>query len=446
MAESSGLRTIGSAPFIQEEPTELKVLVYDEPFFLLEYGGFLREHKDVRLTVVDAGHAASSRAEPRRWIEEIAKMIEAEKPDVLFMWDTLYEHLQSKRMLGRLDANDGQELLDDDPMARAMAEHMKNGSGGALYAIPLDFESRVLYYNKDLFDRFGVAHPQEGIRWSDALALAERFPNDGNLCGFSIKDCYAAARALASAAPVLSPCGTGVSFDSVEWQGAFRRLFALLRSQAVYKPDEALLKEAMRKDDPFAEVLRTDRFLIGTAAMTVETAAYIRYGILEAETVLTGESVPRNWAVVPILESAIEPLQLVAVREGSKRRRAAAKLIKYCLSHSRSLTFIKSLHDTIPNAEALYRAPSGLVIDPDKKLPAELYTLLYNDVIDPVVDAVKQRAFDGRRSDPSDSAKGAGSVETHRRRPKLRRIPATQNERALPVHFFSLLRLIALSI
>ncbi|HMN61582.1 MAG TPA: sugar ABC transporter substrate-binding protein [Anaerolinea sp.] len=47
-------------------------------------------------------------------------------------------------------------------------------------AIPSGVDPWVMFYNKDLFDRYGVPYPQPGWTWSDFLALAQalRHPDD----------------------------------------------------------------------------------------------------------------------------------------------------------------------------------------------------------------------------------------------------------------------------
>jgi len=45
---------------------------------------------------------------------------------------------------------------------------------GELYGLPYSTQFNALYYNKDLFDRFGVPYPQDGMTWEDAALLAEK--------------------------------------------------------------------------------------------------------------------------------------------------------------------------------------------------------------------------------------------------------------------------------
>ncbi|MBE1445341.1 ABC transporter substrate-binding protein [Paenibacillus sp. OAS669] len=45
---------------------------------------------------------------------------------------------------------------------------------GGLYGLPVNGGGLVLYYNKDIFDKFGVPYPVDGMTWDDLLALSKK--------------------------------------------------------------------------------------------------------------------------------------------------------------------------------------------------------------------------------------------------------------------------------
>jgi multiple sugar transport system substrate-binding protein len=51
---------------------------------------------------------------------------------------------------------------------------VKQASGGKLYALPITTTNLVLYYNKTIFDKFGVSYPQDGMTWEDVIELAKK--------------------------------------------------------------------------------------------------------------------------------------------------------------------------------------------------------------------------------------------------------------------------------
>ena len=54
------------------------------------------------------------------------------------------------------------------------------GESDNLYAVPFSLNFLALFYNKDLFDRFGVSYPKEGMTWQDAIQLASKFARTEN--------------------------------------------------------------------------------------------------------------------------------------------------------------------------------------------------------------------------------------------------------------------------
>ncbi|MEF3311819.1 extracellular solute-binding protein [Paenibacillus sp. GYB004] len=45
---------------------------------------------------------------------------------------------------------------------------------GELYALPYAVNLNALYYNKDIFDKFGVAYPKDGMSWDEAIDLGAK--------------------------------------------------------------------------------------------------------------------------------------------------------------------------------------------------------------------------------------------------------------------------------
>lgn len=51
---------------------------------------------------------------------------------------------------------------------------MHKAASGQIVGLPLNLNVNALYYNKDLFDRFGVAYPKDGMTWDDAYEIAKK--------------------------------------------------------------------------------------------------------------------------------------------------------------------------------------------------------------------------------------------------------------------------------
>ncbi|MBE1440908.1 ABC transporter substrate-binding protein [Paenibacillus sp. OAS669] len=55
-----------------------------------------------------------------------------------------------------------------------LLDGMRAVAGGKLYGLPVNNMVMNLYYNKDIFDRFGVAYPKDGMTWDETLELAKK--------------------------------------------------------------------------------------------------------------------------------------------------------------------------------------------------------------------------------------------------------------------------------
>ncbi|MBI9103027.1 MAG: sugar ABC transporter substrate-binding protein [Spirochaetales bacterium] len=51
---------------------------------------------------------------------------------------------------------------------------------GSIYGLPETFSTVVLYYNKDLFDKAGLAYPSEDWTWADAVAAGKKINDPAN--------------------------------------------------------------------------------------------------------------------------------------------------------------------------------------------------------------------------------------------------------------------------
>lgn len=57
----------------------------------------------------------------------------------------------------------------------AMQTSLVYGESDHLFAIPFSLNFLATFYNKDLFDRFGVGYPKEGMTWDQVIGLSKSF-------------------------------------------------------------------------------------------------------------------------------------------------------------------------------------------------------------------------------------------------------------------------------
>ncbi|RKN83905.1 ABC transporter substrate-binding protein [Paenibacillus ginsengarvi] len=102
-------------------------------------------------------------------------------PDLMFI--TMLQ-IKAHRDLGTTENLDpyikksGMNLAQFDP--GAMQTSRAFGGGESVYAIPFSLNFLATFYNKDLFDRFGVSYPKEGMTWQDIIQLSAKFARNEN--------------------------------------------------------------------------------------------------------------------------------------------------------------------------------------------------------------------------------------------------------------------------
>jgi multiple sugar transport system substrate-binding protein len=58
----------------------------------------------------------------------------------------------------------------------------KNGANGEMFTIPIAMTSPATYYNKDIFDKFAVPYPTDGMTWEQTIELTKRLTRkDGEI-------------------------------------------------------------------------------------------------------------------------------------------------------------------------------------------------------------------------------------------------------------------------
>ncbi|RKN80636.1 extracellular solute-binding protein [Paenibacillus ginsengarvi] len=102
-------------------------------------------------------------------------------------------------------------------------DNVDAGQTGALYGLPVPpYFPSVLYYNKDLFDKFGVAYPKDGMSWNEVYDLVVKLTRvEGGkvIRGFST-NLIAQLRDNPFSLPILDPQKDGLA-DQTKWKTIF---------------------------------------------------------------------------------------------------------------------------------------------------------------------------------------------------------------------------------
>lgn len=123
--------------------------------------------------------------------------------------------------------------LDDyDPTVIALQRQLANG---AMYGLPAYMGTSGLYYNKDLFDKFAVDYPQDGMTWDEVYDLAvilTRRDGDQQYYGFANDNMnYIQANQLSL--DLVDPSTFKANFQSEPWKRVVQTLTRFMTIQGV---------------------------------------------------------------------------------------------------------------------------------------------------------------------------------------------------------------------
>jgi multiple sugar transport system substrate-binding protein len=155
--------------------------------------------------------------------------------------DIIYSSSSSHQKIIRTGAyEDLRELIkrhnfDESRIKPILYDYIKDmtkGKGDEIYAIPFNANQHVLYYNKDIFDKFGVEYPTEKqLTWDEVLDIATkltRTENGVHYVGLSVDNLTGLSKGLGLS--YLDRETGNAALDTPEWLRVFelnKRIFEI---------------------------------------------------------------------------------------------------------------------------------------------------------------------------------------------------------------------------
>ncbi|GAA3408467.1 ABC transporter substrate-binding protein [Paenibacillus hodogayensis] len=114
------------------------------------------------------------------------------------------------------------------------------GQGG-LYGLPVYTVPATMYYNKDIFDKFGFAYPKDGQTWDDTYQLASKLSRtEGGQKYVGLRGSLGHLLHINQPSlPMVDPASGRSDFSSTKWKGLYDNLarFYKLPNSAANKND-----------------------------------------------------------------------------------------------------------------------------------------------------------------------------------------------------------------
>ena len=256
--------------------------------------------------------------------------------------------------------------IDFAKIEPTVADSVKLISPDKIYGIPVFNNNMVLYYNKDIFDKFGVPYPQDGMTWTEASALAAQLTrfDQKQYVGLSSSETHMLSMNQLSIPFVDQATEKATIFSDERWKQLFDTVFVGPSKAAGYTD---YMKE--HKDKlPYRIEFLQDRDL----AMFAWLSSIV--------FVFPDEFKAMNWDMVslptfesnPKLGSQAYPTYFT-VTSMSKQPEQAMKVIAYLLSEEMQTKLSKQGVMPVLNDDAVIKAYGQESVFKDKNLAASFY-------------------------------------------------------------------------
>ncbi|WP_158606731.1 extracellular solute-binding protein [Paenibacillus ginsengarvi] len=210
--------------------------------------------------------------------DQVMEQIDRSKPDiVMFDKPEIYVKMLEQGSLLDLSTRIKQDSFELEQMHTPIVHYLKEISGGGVFGLAPVFNSTAIYYNIDLFNKFGIPYPTDQMSWEELYRLAARFPTregDTKIFGFRYYGTISGQLFLFAQAEHLSYYDTSMKNLQMNTE-PMRRLFQSIMDW---------------NKKGIVDTNVTDQFLTGNVAMTLEDTNYI--------TTLKEKGSGINWSIV----------------------------------------------------------------------------------------------------------------------------------------------------
>ncbi|MEC0124511.1 ABC transporter substrate-binding protein [Paenibacillus pabuli] len=170
---SPGKQVSANADSEGDAKRTLKVLYWNEDDFNMTYGDlFSKKYPNTNIEVV-----APSGMEA---IKDYNGAIQKYSPDLVMLPPYHYQQLSKDKKLVDLEPLIKRDTYDTTTLYPGLLDELKEQGGGKLYGLSPKTDSYALLYNADLFKKYNVKVPSDGMTWEEILNLAKKFPTKGD--------------------------------------------------------------------------------------------------------------------------------------------------------------------------------------------------------------------------------------------------------------------------
>ncbi|WP_461224768.1 ABC transporter substrate-binding protein [Lacticaseibacillus suihuaensis] len=155
-------------------------------------------------------------ADYNKYNEKFMTMAAGKKlPDLTWILPNSFSKFVSEGLLLPLD----EYVKKDIDTSKLVPRVMDFGKvDGKQYGMTRDYSTTFMTYNKDMFDKAGVAYPKPGWTWDDFMKIADKFKKvqNGKTVQFAVTDMNTTASLLSMAGSYLVNMDEKITFDDAQ--------------------------------------------------------------------------------------------------------------------------------------------------------------------------------------------------------------------------------------
>lgn len=158
----------------------LNIMYTDEDSFMNDFGKLFNfYYPNIQFEIISTPQITNSDNETDSY--DLEQFISTNIIDLVFVNKTTYHKLSTS---GTIDNIEQKIMKDRDfdlqQFVDPVIDILRYEGGGYLYGLAPFFHSRVLYYNMDLFDKYGIEYPTDNMTWDQIFEIASFFPSNGS--------------------------------------------------------------------------------------------------------------------------------------------------------------------------------------------------------------------------------------------------------------------------
>ncbi|WP_028552871.1 ABC transporter substrate-binding protein [Paenibacillus sp. UNC451MF] len=144
--------------------------------------------------------------------------------------------------------------IDLSAFEPTMIDFAKNMSKTGIYGLPVWSQNVILFYNKDIFDKFGVPYPKNDMTWDDLAQVANtltRADGDKQYLGFAASPAHT-IKANQLGLTFLDPKTDKATINTNDkWKQLYQSYYINTANNPDYKKAMVALKNKLPYKDPF---------------------------------------------------------------------------------------------------------------------------------------------------------------------------------------------------